>query len=56
MDYDDLDEYGELKKKLIKPMMYTYIATDNEYSSGNTAHNKCQKALNELRKAIEEFI
>lgn len=56
MDYDDLDEYGELKKKPIKPMMYTDIATDHEYSSANTAHNKCQKALNKLRKTIEEFI
>ena len=56
MDYDDLDEYGEPKKKPIKPMMYTDIATDHEYSSANTAHKKCEKALEKLRKAIEEFI
>ena len=29
MDYDDLDEYGELKKKPGKPMMCTDIATDH---------------------------
>ena len=40
MDHDDLDEYGDSKKKLIKPMMYTDIATDHEYSSANTAHKK----------------
>lgn len=56
MDYDDLDEYGESKKKPIKPMMYTDIATGHEYSSANTAHNKCEKALEKLRKAIEESI
>ena len=56
MDYDDLDEYGEPKKKPIKPMMYTDIATDHEYSSANTAHNKCEKALEKLRKAIKDLI
>ena len=45
MDHNDLDEYGEPKKKPIKKMMYTDIATDHEYSSANTAHNKCEKAL-----------
>lgn len=55
MDYDDLDEYGEPKKKSIKPMMYTDIATDHEYSSANTAHNKCEKALDKLRKAIKDL-
>lgn len=56
MDYDDLDEYGEPKKKPIKPMMYTDIATDHEYSSANTAHKKCEKALEKLRKAIKDLI
>ena len=56
MDYDDLDEYGEPKKKSIKPMMYTDIATNHEYSSANTAHNKCEKALDKLRKAIKDLI
>ena len=32
-------------------MMYTDIATDHEYSSANTAHNKCEKALEKLRKS-----
>ena len=56
MDYDDLDEYGDPKKKPIKPMMYTDIATDHEYSSANTAHNKCEKALDKIRKAIKNLI
>lgn len=56
MDYDDLDEYGEPKKKPIKPMMYTDIATDHEYSSANTAHKKCEKALEKLRAAIKELL
>ena len=56
MDHNDLDEYGEPKKKPIKPMMYTDIATDHEYSSANTAHNKCEKALEKLRKAIKDLI
>lgn len=56
MDYDDLDEFGEPKKKPIKPMMYTDIATDHEYSSANTAHKKCEKALEKLRAAIKELL
>ena len=56
MDYDDLDEYGEPKKKPIKPMMYTDIATDHEYSSANTAHKKCEKALAKLKEAIKDLI
>jgi len=56
LDYDDLDEYGEPKKKPIKPMMYTDIATDHEYSSANTAHKKCEKALTKLKKAIKDLI
>ena len=43
MDYDDLDEYGDPKKKPIKPMMYTDIATDHEYSSANTAHKNAKR-------------
>lgn len=54
--HNDLDEYGEPKKKPIKKMMYTDIATDHEYSSANTAHNKCEKALEKLRKAIKDLI
>ena len=56
MDYDDLDEYGDPKKKPIKPMMYTDIATDHEYSSANTAHKKCEKALAKLKEAIKDLI
>lgn len=56
MDHNDLDQYGEPKKKPIKPMMYADIATDHEYSSANTAHNKCEKALEKLRKAIKDLI
>jgi len=53
---DDLDEYGEPKKKPIKPMMYTDIATDHEYNSANTAHKKCEKALMKLKEAIKDLI
>ncbi len=56
MDYNDLDEYGDPKKELIKPMMYTDIATDHEYSSANTAHKKCEKALAKLKEAIKDLI
>ena len=56
MDYDDLNEYGEPKKKPIKPMMYTDIATDHECSSANTAHKKCEKALMKLKEAIKDLI
>ena len=51
-----MDEYGEPKKKPIKKMMYTDIATDHEYSTANTAHSKCEKALEKLRKAIKDLI
>ena len=56
MDYNDLDEYGDPKKKPIKLMMYTDIATDHEYSSANTAHKKCEKALAKLKEAINDLI
>ena len=56
MDHNDLDEYGDPKKKLIKPMMYTDIATDHEYSSANTAHKKCEKALAKLKEARKDLI
>ena len=56
MLYDDLNEYGEPKKKPIKPMMYTDIDTDHEYSSANTAHKKCEKALMKLKEAIKDLI
>ena len=56
MDNNDLDEYGDPKKKSIKPMMYTDIATDHEYSSANTAHKKCEKALAKLKEAIKDLI
>ena len=56
MDYDDLNEYGEPKKKPVKPMMYTDIATDHEYSSANTAHKKWEKALAKLKEAIKDLI
>lgn len=56
MDTEDLDEYGCPKKKPIKPMLYTDIATDHEYSSANTAKSKCEKAIDKLRKAVKDFI
>ena len=30
--------------------------TEYEYGSGNTAHQKCEKALRKLREAIKDFI
>lgn len=54
--YYILYEYGEPKKRPIKPMMHTDIATDHEYSSANTAHKKSEKALVKLRKAIKDLI
>ncbi len=56
MDTQDLDEYGCPKKKAIKPMLYTDIATDHEYSSANTAKSKCDKAIDKLREAVKDFI
>ena len=34
---------------------YTDIATDHEYSSANTAKQKCDRAIEKLRKAISEL-
>jgi len=56
MYHDYLDEHDDLKKKSIKPMMYTDIATDHEYSSANTAHKKCEKALKKLREALKDLM
>lgn len=56
MDYKDLDEYGEPKKKLIPEMMYTDIATDHEYSSANTVKHKCEKAIEKLREATADWL
>ena len=55
MDTADLNEYGEPKQKLIPQMMYIDIATDHEYSSANTAKQKCDRAIEKLRKAISEL-
>ena len=56
LDTGDLDENGEPKKKLIPLMMYTDIATDHEYSSANTVQRKCRKALDKLRREIEDLM
>lgn len=47
-------EEGELSPmgtvaKFATVQMYTDIATDHEYSSANTAHKKCEKALMKLK-------
>lgn len=55
MDFKDLDEYGEPKKKAIPKMMYTDIATDHEYSSANTAKRICDKAIEKLREATTDW-
>ena len=56
MDYHYHDEYGDPKKKSIKTMMYTDTATDHEYSSANTAHKKCEKALKKLCEALKDLM
>lgn len=53
MNYKDLDEYGEPKKKLIPKMMYTDIATEHEYSSANTAKRICDKAVEKLENPLQ---
>ncbi len=55
MDYDGLDEYGNPKKKRIKPMTHTDIATDHEYGSAHTAQ-KCEKGLAKLKEVIKDLI
>ena len=46
-----------LKKKQIYSLdMGALIATDHEYSSANTAHKKCEKALMKLKEAIKDLI
>jgi len=55
MDYKDLDEYGEPKKKQIPKMMYTDIATDHEYSSANTAKKICEKSIEKLKEMLESM-
>lgn len=47
VDYDALEEYSESKKKPIRPIICTGIAADYKYSSVNTVHNRCEKALDE---------
>ena len=48
------DAYDKLE--YTERMMYTDIATDHEYSSANTAHKKCEKALVKLKEAIKDLI
>lgn len=55
MDYKDLDEYDEPKKKPIPKMMYTDIATDHEYSSANTAKRICEKAIEKMKEATASW-
>ena len=47
---------GDPKKKPIPQMMYTDIATNHGYSSANTAKRICDRTLEKLRKAIQEWI
>lgn len=56
MDGTDLNEHGEPKKKLIKPMMDTDIATDHEYSSSATVRRKREAALKKLKEAVKDWI
>lgn len=44
-DKTDLDENGKPKKKLIKPLPYTDIATDHGFSDADTAKRVCRTAF-----------
>lgn len=51
-DKTDLDENGKPKKKSIKPLPYTDIATDHGFSDADTAKRVCVRALGKLKHSI----
>ena len=53
-DKNDLDEHNCPKKKHIKPLPYTDIATSHGLSDASTVKRGCTKALNKLRKDIKD--
>jgi len=53
-DKTDLDENGKPKKKPIKPLPYTDIATDHGFSDSSTATRICKNALFCIGKEISK--
>ena len=51
-DKTDLDENGKPKKKLIKPLPYTDIATDHGFSDADTAKRVCRTAFKKINFLI----
>lgn len=51
-DKSDLDESGIPKKKRIKPLPYTDIATSHGFSDADTAKKTIEGAINKLRKRL----
>ena len=51
-DKTDLDENGKPKKKLIKPLPYTDIATDHGFSDADTAKRVCRTAFKKIKFLI----
>ena len=51
-DKTDLDENGKPKKKLIKPLPYTDLATDHGFSDADTAKRVCRTAFKKIKFLI----
>lgn len=54
-DKNDLDEYGEPKKKERKPQSFVYIAIDHGLSSPDTADKTYRKALEKMKKELKDL-
>lgn len=52
LDYNDLDDNNQPKRKRIKPLPYTDIATSHGFSDPDTAKRICEGALEIMRKEI----
>ena len=54
-DKNDLDENGKPKKKPIKPLPFTDIATDHGFSDADTAKRVCDKAISKIRNTLHHI-
>lgn len=52
VDKTDLDEYGKPKRKKIKSLPYTDIATSHGFSDADTAKKTIEGALEKLRRSL----
>lgn len=52
LDYNGLDDNNCPKKKRIKPLPYTDIATSHGLADANTEKRTCERALGKIRKKI----